>query len=239
MKFRKKLHLSLKKLQRFELNMRKQSVVWLTWLIWGSLIHLHRREFSSRFVAAWNGKSKPVLLQWMWPNPQETTYLVTFTEEILNAKLHLLCSANGRKKVAKHSLDRKQNIQYKGISCHGAFQSLRKMTHLNFVNPFSPVSHFYTLCVFPSGLWERISFNWYSHISLIFTWYFDGTYNYPPSNRFESVFHLFLFRRELEVVLVWIVWKKIRIFVQISWILKLWFEDWPLYRIFINKLTFC
>ena len=28
----------------------------------------------------------------MRPNPQETAYLVTFTEEILNGKLHLLCS---------------------------------------------------------------------------------------------------------------------------------------------------
>ena len=28
----------------------------------------------------------------MWPNPQETTDFVTFTEEILNGKLHVLCS---------------------------------------------------------------------------------------------------------------------------------------------------
>ena len=28
----------------------------------------------------------------MWPNPQETTGLVTFTQEILNGKLHYLCS---------------------------------------------------------------------------------------------------------------------------------------------------
>ena len=28
----------------------------------------------------------------MWPNPQETVDLVTFTEEILNGKLHFLCS---------------------------------------------------------------------------------------------------------------------------------------------------
>ena len=27
----------------------------------------------------------------MWPNPQETTYLVIFAEEILNGKLHFLC----------------------------------------------------------------------------------------------------------------------------------------------------
>ena len=28
----------------------------------------------------------------MWPNPQETANLVTFTEEILNEKFHFLCS---------------------------------------------------------------------------------------------------------------------------------------------------
>ena len=28
----------------------------------------------------------------MWPNPQETAHLVTYTEEILNGKLHFLCS---------------------------------------------------------------------------------------------------------------------------------------------------
>ena len=28
----------------------------------------------------------------MWPNPQETGDLVTFTEEIVNGKLHFLCS---------------------------------------------------------------------------------------------------------------------------------------------------
>ena len=28
----------------------------------------------------------------MWPNPQETADLVTFTEEILNGNVHFLCS---------------------------------------------------------------------------------------------------------------------------------------------------
>ena len=31
-------------------------------------------------------------LQSMWPNPQETADLVTLTAEILNGKLHFLCS---------------------------------------------------------------------------------------------------------------------------------------------------
>ena len=31
----------------------------------------------------------------MWPNPQETADLVTFTKEILNGKLYFLCSEKG------------------------------------------------------------------------------------------------------------------------------------------------
>ena len=31
----------------------------------------------------------------MWPNPQKTAGLVTFTEEILNGKLHFLCGEFG------------------------------------------------------------------------------------------------------------------------------------------------
>ena len=38
----------------------------------------------------------------MWPNPQETAGLVTFTEEILNGKLHFLCSVSASMKK-KHS----------------------------------------------------------------------------------------------------------------------------------------
>ena len=31
----------------------------------------------------------------MWPNPQETMDLIPFTDEILNEKLHFLCSETG------------------------------------------------------------------------------------------------------------------------------------------------
>ena len=31
----------------------------------------------------------------MWPDPQKTADLVTFTKEILNGKLHFLCSTKG------------------------------------------------------------------------------------------------------------------------------------------------
>ena len=37
----------------------------------------------------------------MWPNPQETADLVTFAEEILNGKLHFLCSVGISNEVEK------------------------------------------------------------------------------------------------------------------------------------------
>ena len=40
----------------------------------------------------------------MWPNPQETADLVTFTEEILNGKLHFLCSDRSCMPVLKFKL---------------------------------------------------------------------------------------------------------------------------------------
>ena len=41
----------------------------------------------------------------MWPNPQETANLVTFTEEILNGKLHFLYSVNEYLKTANNEID--------------------------------------------------------------------------------------------------------------------------------------
>ena len=41
----------------------------------------------------------------MWPNPQETADLVTFTEEILNGKLHFLCSVLGTLLFNKNMID--------------------------------------------------------------------------------------------------------------------------------------
>ena len=34
----------------------------------------------------------------MWPNPQETADLLKFTEEILNGKLHFLCSVTEKRR---------------------------------------------------------------------------------------------------------------------------------------------
>ena len=36
----------------------------------------------------------------MWPNPQEAADLVTFTEEILNEKLHVFCAVDYPKPAA-------------------------------------------------------------------------------------------------------------------------------------------
>ena len=43
----------------------------------------------------------------MWPNPQETADLVTFTEEILNGKLHFSCSV----KIEIHAFMLLQKVQ--------------------------------------------------------------------------------------------------------------------------------
>ena len=51
----------------------------------------------------------------MWPNPQETADLVTFTEEILNGKLHFLCS--GTPESASGQLQ--NNGQWQNTSVNG------------------------------------------------------------------------------------------------------------------------
>ena len=47
----------------------------------------------------------------MWPNPQETADLVTITEEILNGKLHFLCSAPGQIKFSFNIKDVKECLK--------------------------------------------------------------------------------------------------------------------------------
>ena len=42
----------------------------------------------------------------MWPNPQETADLVTFTEDILNGKSSFLCSVTSAQKVRRHRIFR-------------------------------------------------------------------------------------------------------------------------------------
>ena len=79
-----------------------------------------------------------------------------------------------------------------------------------------------------------LSFPWYSRtweiwffvprqsqIILIFTYYFVGTFNDPRSSWCESVLNLFF-------VPSWTGSCFCVNRVNLSWILKLWFEDWPL-----------
>ena len=51
----------------------------------------------------------------MWPNPQETADLVTFTEETLNGKLHFLCSVNHSNGTRTH-----KHLVQKGTLSHSA-----------------------------------------------------------------------------------------------------------------------
>ena len=46
----------------------------------------------------------------MWPNPQETADLVTFTEEILNRKLQFLCSGFFESPFKKSAHSNKKRI---------------------------------------------------------------------------------------------------------------------------------
>ena len=78
-------------------------------------------------------------------------------------------------------------------------------------------------------------------IFMYYVVYISGTSNDAPSSRCKSVFNLFF-------VPLWIVscfWvnrvKKTIFLIQISWILKLWFEDQltSLLTNFINEFTFC
>ena len=41
----------------------------------------------------------------MWQNPQSSADLVTFAEEILNGKLHLLCNVNDELEIYSHNSD--------------------------------------------------------------------------------------------------------------------------------------
>ena len=48
----------------------------------------------------------------MWPNPHETADLVTFTEEILNGKLHFLCNVEKRRRKPKNEKNPNNNNKY-------------------------------------------------------------------------------------------------------------------------------
>ena len=52
-----------------------------------------------------------IFFQQMWPNPQETAVMVTFTEEIFNGKLRILCSVIKKKKSSLHKEDKSIPLQ--------------------------------------------------------------------------------------------------------------------------------
>ena len=55
----------------------------------------------------------------MWPNPQETADLVTFTEEILNGKLYFLCSAGETdRRIKKRIIDHNKRDKNSHILKH-------------------------------------------------------------------------------------------------------------------------
>ena len=56
----------------------------------------------------------------------------------------------------------------------------------------------------------------------------------PPSSRCKAYLIYSFFSCEFEVVFAWIV-KKLVFLVQILWILKLPFDDWPLWKDFYKK----
>ena len=76
------------------------------------------------------------IFQWMWSNPQKTVNKSSFAEEILNAKLHFLCSIPPY--FPQHYLILKQKkfiyfkakfnfINFRGIHFSAFLESLRKL----------------------------------------------------------------------------------------------------------------
>ena len=71
----------------------------------------------------------------MWPNPQETAHLVTFTEEILYGKLHFLYSGSASKSIEK-SLIRFSTIENRDLSllrCTTFYKQLRSALKIPFI----------------------------------------------------------------------------------------------------------
>ena len=61
------------------------------------------------------------ILQWMWPNPQDTADLVTFTEEIINRKLHFLCSLHKTLMYQPRSLTPWLRLKRRKLNVLGVF----------------------------------------------------------------------------------------------------------------------
>ena len=69
----------------------------------------------------------------MWPNPQETAEVVTFTEEILNGTLHFLCSGGFSEAYSEFSRTYKMELWLKtdkGFKSSNIFtKSTRRKSH--------------------------------------------------------------------------------------------------------------
>ena len=59
----------------------------------------------------------------MWSNPEETADLVTFTEEILDGKLHFLRSDNSNHQKEKH-------FEFSDLNVNFIWYSINKSLHV-------------------------------------------------------------------------------------------------------------
>ena len=111
----------------------------------------------------------------MWPNPQETAELITFTEEIFNGKLHFLCSIkeivlfpcveNLLRKFKNHHI-KKTSLIVEGISCFEKWLFVRNVK-LNLesllwtLRKKCPYSELFWSAFFPHFPAFRLTTEWY------------------------------------------------------------------------------
>ena len=106
----------------------------------------------------------------MWPNPQETADLFTFTEEILNGKLYFLCS------VLEHG-----KILWKLCSLFGTFQWI----------DFSLVE----IYTWNNNLWYRKITNFHDY----WQWHTDTVpLSYNPGGSFSETQELRMSKMEVQ-----------------------------------------
>ena len=78
----------------------------------------------------------------MWPNPQDTADLGTFTEEILNGKLHFLCSVKAGKWLwKKFSLKKLSEFVFITLTLFETIDSAKLAWIMWFVKVTSAILH--------------------------------------------------------------------------------------------------
>ena len=111
----------------------------------------------------------------MWPNPQETAELITFTEEIFNGKLHFLrsvkeivllpCVEKLLRKFKNHHI-KKTSLLVEGISCFEKWLFVRNVK-LNLesllwtLRKKCPYSELFWSAFFPHFPAFRLTTEWY------------------------------------------------------------------------------